>query len=278
MGDGDHGAGVLGEVALQPGHGLGVQVVGGLVEEEEVGALEEQPAQCHAAPLAAGEPGHLGVRRGQAQGVHGDLQGAVELPGVGGVDGVLDLALLGEQLVHLVGGEVLAEAGVDVVEPLEERAGLGDAFLDIAEDVFGVVEPGLLRQVADLGALGGPGLAGELCDLAGHDLEQRALAGAVQAQHADLRSGEEREPDALEDLAVGGIDLPQVFHDVDVLFRHMGRAPTELLGGCRRRSVSRGNRRIVPKGALQEERRGSGVAGARKIEEVGVEREEHGRG
>ena len=49
--------------------------------------------------------------------------------------------------------------------------------------------------------------------------EQRALAGAVQAEHADLRAGEERQPDVLEDDVVGLVNLAQPLHGVDEL-RH----------------------------------------------------------
>ena len=48
--------------------------------------------------------------------------------------------------------------------------------------------------------------------LAGHDLEQRALAGAVEAEDADLRAGQKREPDVLEEAS-------ECFHRVDVLHR-----------------------------------------------------------
>ena len=55
VGDGDDGALVLGEVALEPRDRLGVEVVGGLVEQQQVGRAEQQPAQRDAAALAAGE-------------------------------------------------------------------------------------------------------------------------------------------------------------------------------------------------------------------------------
>ena len=44
MGDGDDGARVFLEKSLQPLHGLGVKVIGGLVQEQQIGVLEEQPA------------------------------------------------------------------------------------------------------------------------------------------------------------------------------------------------------------------------------------------
>jgi hypothetical protein len=56
----------------------------------------------------------------------------------------------------------------------------------------------------------------------GHDLEQRALARAVRAQHADLRAREERERDVLEDHAVDADDLADLLHRVDELVRHNG--------------------------------------------------------
>ena len=67
MGDGDDRALVLGQVLLEPGDRLGVEVVGRLVEQQQVGRGEQQPAQGDAAPLAAGEvrrpPASAGGRR-----------------------------------------------------------------------------------------------------------------------------------------------------------------------------------------------------------------------
>ena len=47
--------------------------------------------------------------------------------------------------------------------------------------------------------------------------QQARLAGAVQAQHADLGAGKERERDVLEDHALGRDDLAHAVHRVDVL-------------------------------------------------------------
>ena len=114
VGDGDDRAGIILEVALEPGDRLGVEVVGGLVEEEDVGAFEQGLAERDPALLAAGEGRDVGVAGREPHGVHGDLDVAVEVPGVGRVDGVLDPGLLVEQLLHLVGVERLAELGVDL--------------------------------------------------------------------------------------------------------------------------------------------------------------------
>jgi len=49
-------------VLLEPEHALGVEVVGGFVEQEQVGLLEQEPAEGDAATLAPGELGDVGVR------------------------------------------------------------------------------------------------------------------------------------------------------------------------------------------------------------------------
>ncbi len=99
MGDRDDGARVVLEEALQPVDALGVEVVGRLVEQQQVGVAEQQPAQRDAALLAAGQRRDVGVVGRAAQRVHGDLDVALEVPGVGGGDLVLELGLLGADLV-----------------------------------------------------------------------------------------------------------------------------------------------------------------------------------
>ena len=58
--NGDYRSLVLLQVLLQPVDALGVEVVGRLVEEEHVGLLKEQTAQCHTAALTTRE-----VRNGE---------------------------------------------------------------------------------------------------------------------------------------------------------------------------------------------------------------------
>ena len=99
-------------------------------------------------------------------------------------------------------------------------AHLGHAVLHVAAHVLGRVEVRLLRQVAGAHAVGGLGLAQEVLVHPRHDLEQGALARAVGAEHADLGPGVERQPDALEDLALGRDDLSQVLHRENELVGH----------------------------------------------------------
>ena len=51
--DGDDRAGIVLEEALEPGDRFGVEMVGRLVEQQQVGRLQQQPAQRDAAALAA---------------------------------------------------------------------------------------------------------------------------------------------------------------------------------------------------------------------------------
>ena len=131
--DRDDRARVLLQEVLEPGDRLGVEVVRRLVEEQQVGRLQQQPAQRDAAALAAGQRRHVGVGRRQAQRVHRVLELRVEVPGAGGLDRVLHARLLGEELVHLLGRHLLAELRVDLVEARQQRARRRDALLDVAE-------------------------------------------------------------------------------------------------------------------------------------------------
>ena len=113
------------------------------------GRCEQHLAQGHAAALAAGQLGHVRVRRRQAQGIHGDLQRAIDIPALGRVDGVLQLGLLLQQLLHLVGRDVLAELRVDLVEAQQQLLHRRHGFLDVAEHRLAGIESRLLRQVPD---------------------------------------------------------------------------------------------------------------------------------
>ena len=144
VGHRDHGALVGLEVPLEPGHRLGVEVVGRLVEQEQVGRREEQAAERDAAALAAGEGRHVAVALGQAERVHRAVERLVEAPGVGAVDPLLHVRLLGEQRVEVRIG--LGEGRGDRVEAVEEVAQLADAVLDVAAHVLRPSSSGSWRR------------------------------------------------------------------------------------------------------------------------------------
>src|SRR5487761_1861487 len=213
----DDGAGIFGQKALQPSHRFGVEMVGRLVEQEQIGLLQQQAAQRDAAPFAARELGDGGVAGRAAQRVHRDLDRAFDLPAVDRVDLFLELGLLGEQRVHRVVGQAFAQLGADRFEALEQRLDRAKTVGDVTGDRLFGIERRLLRQIAGGDAFGGPGLAGKIVLDPGHDAQQGRLARAVGAEHADLGPGQERQPDFLQHLAPAGKGLTQAFHHIDVL-------------------------------------------------------------
>jgi len=69
--DGDDRAFVVLQVLLQPGHALGIQMVGGFVQQQDVRLLEQQTAQRHAAALAARQRTNFRIGVGATKGIHG---------------------------------------------------------------------------------------------------------------------------------------------------------------------------------------------------------------
>ena len=178
MGDDQDRAGIVAQMAFQPRHRLGVEMVGRLVQQQQVGLVEQQLAQRDAAALAAGQFCHVGIVGRAAQRVHRLIDLAVEIPQARGLDLVL-------QLGHLVGG-LVGIVHRQLVVAIEDRLLLGDAFHHVLAHGLGRVELRLLLEIADARALGDPGLAVIFLVDAGHDPQQRRLAGAVDAEHADL--------------------------------------------------------------------------------------------
>lgn len=212
MGDGHDGARVLRQVLLQPVHRLGVEVVGGLVEEEQVRGLDQQLAERHTALLAAGEVVDGPVAGRAAQGVHGLLQLGVQVPRVGVVQVLLELAHLVHERVGVVGRHELG----DLVEALELAHDLGGAVLDVLQDGLRLVELRLLHEDADAETGRDVRLAvGRLLE-ARHDLQHRGLTGAVGSHDTDLRAGQEVQGDVIENHLVA-VRLARLAHGVDEL-------------------------------------------------------------
>ena len=211
--DGDDRALVLGQVLLQPRDRLGVEVVGGLVQQQQVGRAQQQAAQRHAAALAAGERAHVRVGRRQAQRVHRVFELRVEVPRVGRFDLGLDPAELLGRLIGVVGGQL--------VEAVEQRLRLGDAVLDVAL-ARPCSRPGAAPARASRRSHPGASAASPRYSwsIAGHDPQQRRLAGAVVAEHADLRARVERQRDVVEHRLVRRMELRQAVHREDVLGGH----------------------------------------------------------
>ena len=221
MGHGDDRARVLLQMVFEPGDRLRVQVVGGFVQQQDVRVLQEDAAQRHPPLLAAGEHPAAHVRGRAAQGVHGHLQARVQVPGVHRVELVLHLGLAVDERLHGVVVHGLGELLVDGVELVEQvHRGLGALPDDLAHRLLRV-ERRLLGQVVDGVAFGENGLALVLPVDAGEDAQQRTLARAVQAEHADLGAVEVGQGDVFEDLLLVVL-LAHFDHRVDDLVRFAG--------------------------------------------------------
>jgi hypothetical protein len=199
-------------MAFEPVHGLGVEMVGRLVQQQQFRLLQQQLAQRDAALLAARQVGDLGGVRRADQGLHGLVDLGIEIPQALGLDLVLQHRHLVRGLVGIVHREL--------VVAVEHGLLSGDAFHHALAHGLGGIELRLLGQVADAGAFRHEALATELGVDACHDPQQRALAGPVDAQHADLGVGIKRQVDVLQYLPVARISLGETLHVVDELPGH----------------------------------------------------------
>ena len=186
MRHGDDGSGEALKKTLQPRHGLGVKMVGGFVQEQNVRALQQKATQGHAPALAAGKHGHGGVRRRATERVHGHFEAGIQIPRAPGVHLLLYPALPLDQGVHLLGFHGFREPGVDLLERPDKIHKIPNAFLhNLANRAF-LVDQRLLLKIPDGVARGENRLAVKRRIDPGQDLEQRGLARAVQPQNADF--------------------------------------------------------------------------------------------
>ena len=199
------------EMLLQPGDGFRVKVVGRFVQEQHVGRFEQELAERHAAAFAPRERRHGRVIGRAAQGLHRDVDLAVEIPEVLAVDLVL-------QLRHLVGG-LVAIVHRQFIETVELGLFLGHAQHHIAPHIEAVIQMRFLRQVAHARALGGPSLAREILVHPGHDPHQGGFARPVHAHHADLHPRQKVEVDVLKAFLAARIGLGDALHVIDILIR-----------------------------------------------------------
>ena len=220
MRDGDDRARVVLEEALEPGDRLGVEVVGRLVEQQQVRRLQQQPAQRDAAALAARELGDVGVRRRQPQRVHRELELRVEIPGV-----ARRRSCPGSATARR--GPCPSRRATDPRRASRSPRRSASSSALVAATPSSTLPSTVLagsscgsccRKPTEMPSAGNASPM-KLLILAGHDLQQRALAGAVQAEHADLGAEENDSQMSSSTLVSGRMNLPETLHRVDEL-RH----------------------------------------------------------
>ena len=146
MRDRDDRAGVVAEELLEPVDRFGVEMVRRFVEQQQVGARQQEAAQRNSTTLTTGQHGHVGVVGRATERVHGDLDVAVEAPCIGGGDLVLRAGLLLADLV--VVGVGVGPLRHQLVVLIDDRLDLGHTLHDVPADVLRRIEVRLLLEVA----------------------------------------------------------------------------------------------------------------------------------
>ena len=170
--DEEAGAAVVCQKILDPGNRLNIEVVGRLVEQEQVGLCGDGARQHDLAEFAAGERAAEGVARRQVQFLRDDLDLASGVPGVVEREDALKLFLFGGTGPH---GFQLPMNVVEVRQPLGDGVMDGNVVKTRAVLLHaGDTEP---ARAGDL-ALGG-------LFRARHDAHERGFAAAVSADECD---------------------------------------------------------------------------------------------
>src|ERR1017187_1524372 len=176
---------------LQPDDGLDVEVIGGFVHEEHIGAAEQDAGESDAHFPAAGESADVAIDLvvGEAEPVQdlaclGFQSVAAEV-----LVGLLDLAEAGDDRVH--GGGLWgifhgAMEGLEFVVQIADPAAAGDGLIEhgTAGHLFDV-----LAEIADGELFGNRDIAFVRHFLTDHHAEEGGFAGAVGADQADLLAG-----------------------------------------------------------------------------------------
>ena len=148
VGDGHDGAGVVVQEALEPGHRFGVEVVGRLVEQQQVGLLQQQPAQRHAPALAAGELARPSASPGGQRSASIAIS-TVRSRSQASAASIFSCSSACSAISCSISSavDVLAEPGADLVEAVEQRHRRRQPIEHVALHVLAGIELRLL--VAD---------------------------------------------------------------------------------------------------------------------------------
>ena len=183
------GEGILQQIFLEPVAGFEIEMVGRLVEQQQVRLRQQQLGQCNAHLPAAGEL--LGVARpvflAKAEAVEHRADLRVERVAVVHAEVAGDFVIA---VGHLL---VLARRWIELAHLVGQLFHLVFHRLQVAEDRHALVEDGaafqaqaILRQIAEGRVLGARKRAVvERLDAAQH-LQQRGFAGAVRAHQPDF--------------------------------------------------------------------------------------------
>ena len=211
VGDQDDGGVHLGERSLEPFERGDVEVVGRLVEQEQVRLRGQRAGERGAGQLAAREGREVAVELVHAEAEAANRLARLVAPAVaaGGLEAGLRFGVGGERRLARVGRHPLLELGEATLD-LEHP---GEAADDVVAERQAEVARRALIVEHHAGALGERDAAGVGGGLAGEDAEERRLARAVAARERHAAAPLQPERDVLKKLALtdelgeaGGLD------------------------------------------------------------------------
>ena len=191
-------------------------MVGGLVEEQDVGLLQQESAQGHAATLASREVAHRRFAIGTVECVHGAFQFVVKFPSIVLLDEFGQLALACNQFVEV--GVGLGKLVIDLLVFFEDIDDFLHTFFYHLANGLVVVELRLLVEHADRIAGREDHLAVIGFLLARDDAQQGGFACTVEADDADFGAIEEGEIDVFQYLSRRRDDFAHAYHREDDFF------------------------------------------------------------
>ena len=190
VGDGDDRPGKLLQVPLQPGDRLGVEMVRRLVQQEEIGLLQQHAAERDAAALAAREVRDLGVPRRTAKRVHRDLDLAGPAPSRRACSIFSCTSPCSSRRRSISSGSIgSAKRALISSKRCSRSAHLRDALLDVLLHVLRRIEtaaPGRGKPIL----IPGPGVASPRCSVSSPAMIRSSedLPAPFGAEDADLRA------------------------------------------------------------------------------------------
>ena len=213
---------ILQQEILEPEDGADIQVVGGLVQEQEVRIVHQGPGQKNPPLHPRRQKPELGILIQSSPCDH-RFHSLVIMPGAGCLYLVLDPFELSQQAVIAAPGDLQGKVVVFSEQFQMLPAAGGHDVIDRSRQVVGDI----------LGQHGDPDLAAlnDLAcvrnDLAGQQLHQGRFARAVPAQQADPFAGLDLERDAVQQPwsaeAYGNIIDPYQSHVFLLVNRRFGR-------------------------------------------------------
>ena len=214
MGNGNDGPLVPLQVMFQPGDRFGVEVVGRLIQQQDIRLLQKQPAQGDAALLPPRQHLHLRIAGRTPQRIHRHFQPRIEIPRIQRVQLFLDHRLPIAQFRHLVVGHRLGEFLVDAVELVDKIHRLLHSLLDDFAHRLVLVQLGFLLQKTDSVAGRENGFAHEILIDARQNTQQRTFPRSVKPQHANFGAIEIRKIDILQNRLLV-VELADADHGIN---------------------------------------------------------------